>query len=423
MAGSRAVGRPATRCSMSRSTTSWSTDQTTRSRWSPTTTTSRTAAGTPAAASTGPSICSSASASASSPPGRVSPQRTSTAASRPSMSIRPSPTGRPSIRPSTWSSISVDPQGLVVAAEAGTVAVPASSSATHSTAHPDPGCRTLVTRNPAAAPSHGPDPRRHDTVDTITEEFGVRVVTADARRGLRINGTPVKLRGAAIHHDNGVIGAHTLDAADDRRIRILKESGFNAIRSAHNAASRSLLRACDRHGVLVMDELTDAWFRPKVSNDYSLDFADWWERDLEALVANGFNHPSVIMYSIGNEIAETATPRGIEMNKRIADRTRQLDPSRLVTRRHQRVPQPDLAAGRGEARREGGSRARRGEPEQEPDRHPQPDHRDPRPDAGPHRPAQGRRHRTEDAFAALDVAGYNYMVGRYELDAKLHPSG
>ncbi len=140
-----------------------------------------------------------------------------------------------------------------------------------------------------------------------------------------------------------MIGAHTLDAADERRVRILKESGFNAIRSAHNPASRSLLRACDRHGVLVMDELTDAWIRPKVAIDYSLDFADWWERDLEALVANDFNHPSVIMYSIGNEIAETATPRGIEINRRLARPHPRARPHPSGHQRHQRLPQPDLA--------------------------------------------------------------------------------
>ena len=125
----------------------------------------------------------------------------------------------------------------------------------------------------------------------------------------------MKLRGACIHHDNGVIGAHTLDAAEDRRIRILKESGYNAIRSAHNPVARATLRACDRHGVLVMDELTDAWRRPKVTFDSSREFSEWWERDLESMIAKDFNHPAVVLYSIGNEIAETATDRGIELNR------------------------------------------------------------------------------------------------------------
>ena len=122
-------------------------------------------------------------------------------------------------------------------------------------------------------------------VDSEVDRFGIRTVSADASSGLRINGKPVKLRCACIHHDNGVIGAHTLDVAEDRRVKLLKSGGYNAIRSAHNPASVALLRACDRHGVLVMDELTDTWWRPKVADDTSAEFAEWWERDLAAMVA------------------------------------------------------------------------------------------------------------------------------------------
>jgi beta-galactosidase len=258
--------------------------------------------------------------------------------------------------------------------------------------------------------------------DQARDEFGIRTLTADARNGLQINGTTVKMRGAAIHHDGGVIGAHTLDAAEDRRIRILKAAGFNAIRSAHNPASRALLRACDRHGVLVMDELADAWFRPKVTFDYSRDFAEWWERDLEALVANDFNHPSVVMYSIGNEISDTVTERGIETNRAIARRTRELDPTRLVTNSingflNLIAPQDDekLAAKAKEAEEKG---------------------------ENPNKnligvlnliigildkmlehivrlPAVDKK--TREIFADVDVAGYNYMVGRYKKDGTLHP--
>ena len=315
-----------------------------------------------------------------------------------------------------------DPQGLLVATSKNGLTVPAGGSAT---ARQDIEIADAALWSPATPQLHRAATRivaGGTTIDAAGEDFGIRMVTATARHGLRINGTPVKLRGAAIHHDNGVIGAHTLDAADERRIRILKESGFNAIRSAHNAASRSLLRACDRHGVLVMDELTDAWFRPKVLNDYSQDFAQWWERDLEALVANAFNHPSVIMYSIGNEIAETATPRGIEMNRRIADRARELDPTRLITNGINGFlnlisPQDEeKLARKAEAARETGEN---------------PNKNligvlnliigilDRMLDKIVRLPAVDKR--TRDAFAALDVAGYNYMVGRYELDAKLHP--
>ena len=182
----------------------------------------------------------------------------------------------------------------------------------------------------------------------------------------------MKLRGACIHHDNGVIGAHTLDAAEDRRIRILKESGYNAIRSAHNPASRATLRACDRHGVLVMDELTDAWWRPKVTFDISQEFEEWWEKDLESMVAKDVNHPSVILYSIGNEIGETATERGIELNRRLADRTRELDPTRFVTNCINGFlnligPTDDEKLGPEERREPGDGRGA----EQEPHRHPQ----------------------------------------------------
>ena len=260
-----------------------------------------------------------------------------------------------------------------------------------------------------------------NVLDTASDDFGIRMVTADSRHGLRINGTPVKLRGSAIHHDNGVIGAVALDAAEDRRVRLLKDSGFNAIRSAHNPASRALLRACDRHGILVMDELTDAWRRPKVLHDYSELFDEWWERDLEALVANGFNHPSVIMYSIGNEISETATPAGIKINRMLATRTRELDPTRLVTNGINgflNLIAPDDAK---VAKRAAAAKDK---------------------DEAPNKNLirilnaiigildkllnrivrlKAVDQRTRDAFADLDVAGYNYMIGRYELDAKLYP--
>jgi beta-galactosidase len=261
-----------------------------------------------------------------------------------------------------------------------------------------------------------------EDLDRAREEFGIRTLEVDARRGMRINGAAVKLRGACIHHDNGVIGAHTLDAAEDRRIRILKESGYNAIRSAHNPASRATLRACDRYGVLVMDELTDAWRRPKVTFDTSREFPEWWERDLESMVAKDFNHPSVVLYSVGNEIAETATVRGIELNRELADRTRSLDSTRFVTNcingfLNVLSPMDDEKLARKDAAKKESGEA-------------------------PNKnlivllnylmgvlektlkyivrlPVVDKR--TRDAFAAVDIAGYNYMSGRYRGDAKRHP--
>ena len=114
-------------------------------------------------------------------------------------------------------------------------------------------------------------------VDRDETTFGIRSLQLDAGRGLRINGEVVKLRGACIHHDNGVIGAATVERADERRIEILKASGFNAIRSAHHPASKALLDACDRLGMLVMDEAFDMWTQPKMRNDYARNFSEWWE--------------------------------------------------------------------------------------------------------------------------------------------------
>ncbi|WP_432991900.1 glycoside hydrolase family 2 TIM barrel-domain containing protein [Dactylosporangium sp. CA-233914] len=168
-------------------------------------------------------------------------------------------------------------------------------------------------------------------VDEAGTTFGIRTVSADPVRGLRINGRPVKLRGACVHHDNGVIGAAGIARAEERRVQLLKAAGFNAIRSAHNPLSTAMLEACDRLGMLVMDETFDMWTRKKTDDDYARHFPEWWERDVDALVAKDFNHPSVIMYSIGNEILEIGTPHGARWGRRLAERVRAQDPTRLVT--------------------------------------------------------------------------------------------
>ena len=167
--------------------------------------------------------------------------------------------------------------------------------------------------------------------DEACTHFGIRTVTVDPLRGLRINGEAVKLRGGAVHHDNGVLGAADFTDAADRRVRLLKAAGFNALRSAHNPMSVAMLEACDRHGMLVMDELFDVWTVPKSGDDYSRSFPQWWERDVDSMVAKDFNHPSVVMYSIGNEIIEAGTTNGARWGRRLADRVRAQDPHRLVT--------------------------------------------------------------------------------------------
>ena len=168
-------------------------------------------------------------------------------------------------------------------------------------------------------------------VDEAVETFGIRTLSLTAKKGLRINGKEVKLRGACIHHDNGVIGACTLEKAEKRRLRQLKEAGFNCIRSSHHPVSRAMLDACDREGVLVLDELFDCWTRAKNNNDYAQYFTEYWEKDAERMVAKDFNHPSVIMYISGNEIQEAGTAKGAQLNRVVTEKLHALDDTRYVT--------------------------------------------------------------------------------------------
>lgn len=161
--------------------------------------------------------------------------------------------------------------------------------------------------------------------------FGIRTVTLDTYDGLCVNGEPVKLRGTCIHHDNGVIGAVSLAAAEDRKCRLMKEAGFNSIRSSHNPASKELLDACDKYGILVMDELSDMWTYHKNPEDYALHFSEHWEEDAAKIVAKDYNHPSVIIYCSGNEIPETGTKRGARLNRRICNKFHELDDTRYTT--------------------------------------------------------------------------------------------
>jgi len=169
------------------------------------------------------------------------------------------------------------------------------------------------------------------TVDATDTTFGIRSLTVDPLRGLRVNGRTVKLRGAAVHHDHGILGAAEFADAALRRVRKLKDAGFNALRSSHNPLSVAMLDACDQLGMLVMDEAFDMWTVPKSGDDYARRFPEWWERDLDALIAKDFNHPSVIIYSIGNEIIEAGTPHGARWGRLLAERIRSQDPTRITT--------------------------------------------------------------------------------------------
>ena len=167
--------------------------------------------------------------------------------------------------------------------------------------------------------------------DVRRTRFGIRTIAVDARDGLRVNGEKVKLRGGNIHHDNYMLGAAGLPAADARKVALMKAAGYNAIRSAHNPASQATLNAADELGMLVIDEAFDMWRKSKRSADYSRFFDSDWQQDLDSLVISGRNHPSVLFWSIGNEIPEQGTPEGVQIARQLAQRVRRLDPSRQVT--------------------------------------------------------------------------------------------
>ena len=215
------------------------------------------------------------------------------------------------------------------------------------------------------------------TVDRLTAPLGIRTITIDAVNGLRINGEPTKLRGGCIHHDNGLLGAAAIDRAEERKIELLKARGFNALRGAHNPSSPAFLATCDRLGMLVLEEAFDMWRVSKNPDDYSLQFDGWWKQDLAAMVRRGANHPSIFMWSIGNEIPERGEPDGVNTARMLAEETRRLDPTRPVTQAVPASAGPDVT----------------------------------RPDGKP----------DQAAFQFLDVAGYNYKLSSYERDHAKFP--
>ncbi len=168
--------------------------------------------------------------------------------------------------------------------------------------------------------------------DRHTQPLGVRQIELDAKEGFRLNGKPMKLKGGCLHHDNGPLGSASFPAAEERRVRLLKSVGYNALRSSHNPPSQALLDACDRLGMLLMTESFDAWADGKVPLDYHNYFHDWWQRDTTAMVLSARNHPCVFSYSIGNEIAERdGHGDGPAWARRQAQLVRSLDPTRPVT--------------------------------------------------------------------------------------------
>lgn len=167
--------------------------------------------------------------------------------------------------------------------------------------------------------------------DEETVSFGMRTIAWNGN-GFLVNGKPTLLRGACIHHDNGILGACAFRDAERRRVKILKEAGFNAIRSAHNPVSKAMLDACDELGMYLMDESFDMWLVQKNPYDYGdQKFREWWKEDISAMISKDYNHPSVVMYSIGNEISELGVQEGRDLAKEMADYVRGKDGRRAVT--------------------------------------------------------------------------------------------
>ena len=171
--------------------------------------------------------------------------------------------------------------------------------------------------------------------DSLSVAFGVRTVSVSAATGLLLNGVPIKLYGGCVHHANGPLGARAIDRAEERRVELLKAIGYNAIRTSHNPVSERFLDACDRLGVLVMEETFDCWSIAKHNQDYHLYFEEWWQRDTAAMVLRDRSRPSVIMWSIGNEVRPGhLPPAGLHTRAHRAHRS-------PPPRRPLRMPRPD----------------------------------------------------------------------------------
>ena len=269
--------------------------------------------------------------------------------------------------------------------------------------------------------------------DVVTETFGVRKVEWGTD-GFLLNGKRYIIQGACIHHDNGLLGAVCDPDAVARKVRLLKENGYNAIRSAHNPCSKALLTECDRQGMLVMDEYIDHWYIHKTEHDYVDYFKEWWHQDLTDMVEKDYNHPCVVLYSTGNEVSETAQKRGIALTKEMTDFLHGLDDSRPVTcgvniffnflssigfgvysdeKAKKEAERAEKAKQRGEkaAKKKavgsqffnnlagllGDEFMKRGAT------------------------LHGCDVKTRDAFANMDIAGYNYGIYRYKHDLKKYP--
>ncbi len=256
-----------------------------------------------------------------------------------------------------------------------------------------------------------------ELLDEAADTFGIRTLAVDAKRGFRVNGKSVNLRGGCIHHDSGLLGAATYEDAQYRQILKMKEAGFNAIRMSHHPMAPAMLRACDEIGMYVMDETFDMWNRLKSNYDYGLYFQEWWEKDVTAMVRKDYNHPSVVLYSVGNEIPEIGTDKGAQTCQEISDKIRSLDDTRYtlasingVFAAGDAVDQivADVAANlSAEGKIDGNVNDFMSLMDEHMD------------EIVVHKTISER---LEKACAGVDIAGYNYMTARYEQDGKAYPN-
>ena len=314
-------------------------------------------------------------------------------------------------------------------------AVPATFGSSAKTVSPAQGCdhaATFTLEVPGAKLWSCEEPNLYTCratfgADVVEETFGIRELKWDVDNGMTINGKRVILRGACIHHDNGVLGACAFPEAEERKVRILKENGYNALRSAHNPCSKAILDACDRLGMLMMDEYVDVWYIHKTKHDYVLHLKDWWQDDLREMVEKDYNHPCVIMYSTGNEVAETSEKKGIAFTKEMTDYLHGLDPTRPVScginiffnflysigfgvYSDDKAEKQEKAASKPAKKKHVGSdfyntlAARVGDNFMK---------------FGA--TLHGSDVKTRDAYANMDIAGYNYGLFRYKKDLRKYP--
>lgn len=261
--------------------------------------------------------------------------------------------------------------------------------------------------------------------DSQDIKFGIRQIKLDGN-GFFLNGIRTIMSGCCVHSDNQLIGCITNPFVEERRVRILKDVGYNAIRCAHNPCSKDFLNACDKLGMIVMDEYVDCWYIHKTRHDYVSYLKDWWKEDLKDMVEKDYNHPSVMIYSIGNEVSETAKKKGVEYAKMLTDELHSLDSTRYVTAGVNILFNYMARLGFGFYN------DKKAEQEEKKNKK--------KKKAvgseffnnvvnffgGRFLRAGARLHgcdkATKDAFAVMDMAGYNYGIARYKHDLKKYPN-